>query len=508
MAVPPPAHPCGAGRLCITIIAEQDGAELLSGRWTSANAAATPVRFMPVLCTFNRDAPLAALLETLGRDAEVIGLLDRVIVVNNGKPGLAARLNTSAMPQSLRDRLVIVEQPNLGGAGGFTRGLLTAKDQGATHALLMDDDVTIEPESLLRAHAFYGFASRDVVLAGHMLDMFRPTHLYEAGARINEQRLFLEPLHLGAELAPPGALSRFLDTAPMHYGAWWFYGLPLTLLDRHGWPMPCFIRGDDVEFGRRMYNAGVPQVSMPGLGIWHEPFYAKNGGWHTYYEMRNMLVLACRHLPGTARSRSRAVLRMVLAELMIYRYRRAALLLKAAQDFLSGPGIFDVAPRDIHASLDPILRRFPAESMPPERVLAERPPARGPRSRLSFAAGLVTAVAGEWLRADGGGHLIGIAPQDHVWFRVRGVDGVAVREPWEAESPVFRRSRAAFRDLLTQAVRLAWRMRRDMAPAEQRWREDFPRFTSEAAWRAYFDTHMPGEATQPRPEMPVLARAS
>ena len=506
ITVPPPAHPCGAGRLCLTVVAEADDTALLSGRWTTMGSASA-VRLTPVLCTFNRDAPLAALLHRLADDDDVPDLLEEVIVVNNGKPGLAARLGVAALPAPLRDRLVIIEQPNLGGAGGFTRGLLAATDRGATHALLMDDDVALEPESLLRAHAFYGFASRDVVLAGHMLDMFRPTHLYEAGARINDARLWLEPLHFGAELAPPGALNRFLEPAHMHYGAWWFLGLPLALLEQHGWPMPCFIRGDDVEFGRRMHNAGVPQVSMPGLGIWHEPFYAKNGGWHTYYEMRNMLVLACQHLPGTARNRARAVLRMILTELMIFRYRRAALLIKAAEDFLSGPGIFDVSPQDIHASLDPILRRYPAETVPQERVMAERAAETGPRSRTGFAVRLAAAVAGEWIRPVRG-TVISVAPQDHVWFRLRGVDGVAVRESWEAERPLFRRSRAAFRDLLAHAVRLAWRMLREMGPAEQRWRDAFPHFTSEAAWRAYFEAHSPDPAVVHEASMKVLARAS
>ena len=90
---------------------------------------------------------------------------------------------------------------------------------------------------------------------------------------------------------------------------------------------------------------------------------------------------------------------------------------------------------------------------------------------------------------------------------MRGVDGVAVRESWEAERPLFRRSRAAFRDLLAHAVRLAWRMRRDMGAAEERWRKAFPHFTSEAAWRAYFHAHTPEPASVREP-VAVLARAS
>ena len=484
LAVPPPPHPRAAGRLCLGITAKHDRVTLGGGAWVT-DATPLPVRVMPVICTYNRDRPLAELLARLAGDPEAVESIAGLVVVNNGRPGLPARLGTARMPTRLRERLHIVEQANVGGAGGFARGLLEAREAGGTHAILMDDDVVIEPESILRTVRLYALARGDFVVAGHMLDLFQPNRLYEAGARLIDHRLAMEPLHQGADLSGPGALTRFLEPTAMHYNGWWFMGLPLSLLDSHGWPMPCFIRGDDIEFGRRLHDAGIPMASMPGIGIWHEPFYAKLGGWHVYYEFRNMLVLASRHFPGPARLLTTTTMRWIIAELLTFRYQRAALLIRAAEDFLEGPDLYGRDPGAVHASLEPIRRTYPGATARREQVMAQPAPPLGPRNRLSFLLGLIRALVSEWTRPDGRGRAIRIQPCDHLWFRVRGADTVAVDEQWELDQPLYRRSRSQFRGLSWHALRLLLRMRREMPRAIRSWHAAHPTFTSEAAWRAY-----------------------
>ena len=51
----------------------------------------------------------------------------------------------------------IVQNKNTGGAGGFTRDLIEILDANnagmeITHVLLMDDDIVIDPESLLKTY--------------------------------------------------------------------------------------------------------------------------------------------------------------------------------------------------------------------------------------------------------------------------------------------------------------------------------------------------------------------
>jgi galactofuranosylgalactofuranosylrhamnosyl-N-acetylglucosaminyl-diphospho-decaprenol beta-1,5/1,6-galactofuranosyltransferase len=484
LAVPPPPHPRATGRLCLSITAKTDHVTLWSGAWVT-EAGPVPVPVMPVICTYNRDGPLVELVARVAADPDVLEAIAGLVIVNNGLPGLPGRLGVQAMPARLRDKLHIVEQGNVGGAGGFTRGLLEARDRGASHAILMDDDVVIEPESILRTTRLFALARSEFVVGGHMLDLFQPNRLYEAGALMIDHKLAWEPLHKGVDLAGPGALTLFLEPTPTHYGGWWFMGLPLSLLDAHGWPMPCFIRGDDIEFGRRLHDAGVPMLSMPGIGIWHEPFYAKLGGWHIYYEFRNMMVLAARHFPSPAGLLTRSAMKWIIAELLTFRYQRAALLLRAVEDFLGGPAIYDRDPAKVHASLEPIRQAYPAATMPREQVMAEPEPPVGPRNRVSFVFGLARALRSEWRRPDGDRRAIRIQPRDHLWFRVRDADLVVVDEHWEVDQPIYRRSRTQFRKLFLRTLRLGRRMRREMPDAVRAWHDAHATFTTEAAWRAY-----------------------
>jgi len=63
----------------------------------------------------------------------------------------------------------------------------------------------------------------------------------------------------------------------MHFNGWWMFGFPKRWVERVGMPLPCFIRGDDIEFGMRLHEAGLPTVPLPGVAVWHEPFYLKLG---------------------------------------------------------------------------------------------------------------------------------------------------------------------------------------------------------------------------------------
>ena len=490
LRVPDLPHPRAAGRLLLAVTPLGDDVAVLDGAWFGTAPERPGIGTAVVICTCNRDVPLAATLAALDADGGAVSAIAAIVVVNNGPSGLVHRLGLDRLAHATRQRLHIVDQGNVGGAGGFSRGLLEARSlPGVTHAILMDDDVVVEPEAIFRTARFYAHATGETIVGGHMLDLFRPTVLYEAGARIDPRLFGLVPQHFQAGLSAPHQLDALLAPTPVHYNGWWFMGLPLSILDRHGWPMPCFIRGDDVEFGLRLHDAGVPSTSLLGVGIWHEPFTAKLGSWHLYYECRNMLALAAWRLDASPRRLALNVARWIAADLLTYRYQRASLLIRAFEDFLSGPALMDRDPRAVHASLAALRARFQVGRIGPERVLPEPPPPLGPRNRLSFLVQLPLALASEWLRPDRGACTIRIQPRDHLWFRVRGADAVAVAEPWEPEQPLYVRSRASFRHLAARAVRLLLRAVGELRATRNAWRSVLPTLTTEAAWTTYLERH-------------------
>lgn len=99
-----------------------------------------------VIVTHNRASYLAGLLQSLTR----LGLQPRSIVVvdNNSSDGTSSVI-TAAEEQFGPGVVINLFQPeNVGGAGGFARGIAAAMDTGAEWIWLMDDDVEALPGAL------------------------------------------------------------------------------------------------------------------------------------------------------------------------------------------------------------------------------------------------------------------------------------------------------------------------------------------------------------------------
>ncbi len=488
------------GVLSVDLVARASGVTFVSACWMGEDVPQAAVGLAAIFCTFNREAALARCLDSLGADAGALARLARVIVVNQGRPGLARHPAMAEAVHRLAGKLVLIEQGNHGGAGGFTRGLLAAMDDPAlTHVVLLDDDIEIEPGSLARMTAFFALAKRDVVLGGHMLDMIHPATLYEAGAIISDRHWAFLPQHHGRHIGNPDTLEALSHPAPVHYNGWWCCGFPIALLQEHGLPLPCFIRGDDLEWGLRLHNRGVPTVPMPGIAVWHEPFYLKLGGWQLYYETRNMLVAAALHLPADRAATVRRLARQVVRHLLTFRYYSTALLLDGIQDFLAGPGIMRAEPLAVHAGLAARKAEFPDAGVPRERVLAKQLLRPAPRTTPGSLALLARLVVRNALARTQPIPPRQIAVEDLDWMAMSGVEHVAVETWWDNDKPSFHRSREHHRALLLRGARLLLRLYREGPATTAAWQAAFPELTSVPFWQSYLKL-APARALQPRAE--------
>ncbi len=102
-----------------------------------------------VITTYNR---VEAVTKTINRIKQTLltqnEFKDRfkLIVVNNGE----------AINHQSGKGIVVINNENLGGSGGFMRGLIEAeKISDVKHVIFMDDDGSCEIESICRTHAFY-----------------------------------------------------------------------------------------------------------------------------------------------------------------------------------------------------------------------------------------------------------------------------------------------------------------------------------------------------------------
>ncbi|MEC8196493.1 MAG: hypothetical protein VX228_09280, partial [Pseudomonadota bacterium] len=163
----------------------------------------------------------------------------RLQVVDNGQ-------STDLTPS---DRLTVYPNRNLGGAGGFARGLLEARAAGASHCLFMDDDAAFHMENIARAYVFLALARNpQTALAGAMINTTHKWAIWENGAWFNGA---CRPLHNGVDLRRRSKLFRMQQEVNVpqpetFYGGWWFFAFPVKELTHH--PFPFFVRGDDVSF--------------------------------------------------------------------------------------------------------------------------------------------------------------------------------------------------------------------------------------------------------------------
>ncbi|MGH3927967.1 MAG: glycosyltransferase, partial [Pseudonocardiaceae bacterium] len=94
------------------------------------------------ITTFNRPADCVTALEGLAEDQAVLDIIAKVFVVDQGSVKVRDHQRFATVAAPFGDRLVVIDQENLGGSGGFARGMLEAlRTTGVEHVMLMDDDV-------------------------------------------------------------------------------------------------------------------------------------------------------------------------------------------------------------------------------------------------------------------------------------------------------------------------------------------------------------------------------
>ena len=325
------------GMFFVRLDAMEDGAEFHGGYYASdvAEDSLYDVDIAINICTFCREPfvkrNLAILRQYILENAEnELSPHLQVFISDNGK--------TLDIPALSTDKIHIVPNKNVGGAGGFTRGLIEimhCESYRATHALFMDDDVVIDPEALYRTYTLLRCRKpqyEDLFIGGAMLRLDQPNIQVEAGAAWNEGNL--ESRKSGLDLNQVDACLYNEMEEYCEYNAWWYCCTPMSVVNENNLPMPIFIRGDDLEYGLRNMKY---LVLLNGICVWHEPFENKYSSFLSYYILRNLLYDNALHCPHY--SKWKFIKRLygeVLRQLFYYRYKNVDLIFRGIEDFFKG----------------------------------------------------------------------------------------------------------------------------------------------------------------------------
>ncbi|HVQ99452.1 MAG TPA: glycosyltransferase, partial [Mycobacterium sp.] len=130
-----------------------------SAGWFSAVPAPGVANIAVGIPTFNRPADCVNALRALTSDPLIDNVVGAVIVPDQGTSKVRDHPDFAAAAEPLGNRLSIHDQPNLGGSGGYSRVMYEAlKNTDCQQILFMDDDIRIEPDSILRVLAMNRFA--------------------------------------------------------------------------------------------------------------------------------------------------------------------------------------------------------------------------------------------------------------------------------------------------------------------------------------------------------------
>lgn len=448
-----------------------------------------------VICTYNRAADCLHTLTTLSVDNTVLSMVDAIYVVDQGNDTVESRPEFVGLQRFLGPKLHYLRQSNLGGAGGFTRGLYEvteASQADPAHVLFMDDDIILEPDTVMRLASFANCATAPTIVGGQMLYLLHPAQLH-VGAEATDLKILRPGLPVKDALVQADLTKQRQDIrVDAEYNAWWACLVPSEVVAAIGYPLPLFFQWDDIEYGLRARAHGFPTVTLAGAGVWHADFHWKDwDDWPRYFSLRNSLIVNALY----GRTNRTDTARFLLKELLLYiasmRYGLAATLIMAIEDFLTGPKVLLDGGIEAAAGVRKLRGEYPETTRHPAHGIPGIPSTAMPVTAAQPAPSkprLVLAKRLLWqlLRKPRG--IAAVSVRDAHWWHVSLFETAVVTEPSQEGVRVRRLDRSAMLKLGTQGMRLIVRLVREDAVLRHHYQNAMPELTSKQNWQRLFDT--------------------
>ncbi|GAA5127008.1 glycosyltransferase [Pseudonocardia adelaidensis] len=487
------------GGMWIEIATETGELTVSDVRWTVTGARPVPPTDIAIT-THNRVDDCLNTLQALARDPEALERIRTVHVADQGSDPLESRERFGEIAAALGERLRYVRQPNLGGAGGFARGMLHSTEGAPDrHAdvLLMDDDVLLEPELLIRLTSFSAATRHPMIVGAQMLNLLHPGHLHISAEYADPEQLLMglkvpgalrEAYLLGVdERQLPINQERRVDT---EYNGWWSCLIPAAVIREVGYPLPLFLQWDDIEYGYRARAQGFPTVSLPGAGVWHADFGWKDGDeWQRYFTVRNGLIMAALHSGFSIRRITKRLAELIAHQLVAMQYGMTATLLQAVEDFLEGPDVLRDGSASALARVREIRKAYPETVMHPMSEAGgefhDRPVIRAanePGSEtLTFLKRVAYQIGGRSAYRTGS-----VPAGDAHWWHVSLFERAIVTDMSEQGFRVRNRDKQVAFQLARRSALLLRRFVREAPAVAARYRTELPRHSSRENWERLY----------------------
>ncbi|CUJ16980.1 glycosyltransferase [Cognatishimia activa] len=319
--------------ICFVVLRALEAGKIFGIDWQTTDAPRRIPSLLLSITTFRREETVRKTVQRLRSFISQSPCRDflHLAVVDNGQ---SAKIITEK-------HVTAIENENLGGSGGFARGLLEAQNRGFTHCLFMDDDASVHTNAIERTWNFLAYSKDEkTAVAGALAHSQERWRLWENGAVFHQ---LCQTQHGGIDLRDEAQVTKMEhESAGIRpdnfYGGWWYFAFPVSGVKHL--PFPFFVRGDDVSFSlAHDFNT----VTLNGvISYQDEDFTVKETPQTVYLDLRSHLA---HHLCLPDRDIGRAgilqiIWRFYIRALLSFHYETLAASNLALQDVLAGPDFF------------------------------------------------------------------------------------------------------------------------------------------------------------------------
>lgn len=322
-----------------------------SGKQQQSNST-----FSIAITTFNRPSYCHNQLKAIAENKALHARLDTIYCTDQGTDLVKNQPGFNETSANLGSQLTYIQQANLGGSGGFSRGMFeTLKAGKSSYTMLLDDDAISETECILRALQFADYTIKPAIIGGGMLHLDNRTVLYTQGERFTRNNVWMKPSQ-NLDYNHDFAAITLQDCPERHqridtdYNGWWMSLIPTAIMKEIGLSLPVFIKFDDTEYSIRALEHGYHTICLPGVAVWHQAWHDKDPSrtWEEYFFQRNRWICGLLHCTQPSLRFAIEMLRSDLASGLKLAYSAMHLHHMGLQDILRGPQyIVDSMPKKL-----------------------------------------------------------------------------------------------------------------------------------------------------------------
>ncbi len=241
-----------------------------------------------VICNFNKKDYLRECLKSV-YESEIDSEYD-VIVVDNASTDGAPEM----VKEEFKQTILLENEENLGGSGGFARGMEYAKENKYQYIALLDNDIKVEHQTLQKLKRYIKNNPKYGVVGAKILTMDNPDIIQDYGSFIDWNDYTLKIPYKGCRDRDDLVKKVDCDYVP----ACCAITTGRVLKQVGVFDIKHFIYWDDMDWCLRVKESGYEVCAIDEARVYHKMgAINKENTFSLYYFERNRILFFLKHLP-------------------------------------------------------------------------------------------------------------------------------------------------------------------------------------------------------------------